>query len=173
MSAQSNKLSSEAIEALILEQFGEGAILDRDHGGLQAWLSVNPENWVAACSFLKNDPRLYFDMLECLSGVDDRAKNQRIGVVYHLQSIPYGHRLVLKVWQALEAEDQSQPSIPSLSGVWRTANWHERECYDLMGIHFEGHPDLRRILLPEDWKGHPLRKDYQDEEFYHGVKIQY
>jgi len=173
MSQGSKKYSSEEIAGHITEQFGEGVIHAQQHEVLQPFLEIDKSQLVEVCRFLKNDPRLYFDMLECLSGVDDSKKEGRIGVVYHLQSIPFGHRLVLKAWDTFEAGQTDLPQIPSLAEVWRTANWHERECYDLMGIHFEGHPDLRRILMPEDWEGHPLRKDYQTPEFYHGIKVDY
>ncbi|MBI1987248.1 MAG: NADH-quinone oxidoreductase subunit C [Nitrospinae bacterium] len=115
---------------------------------------VAREQIVEVCHFLKTDPQLAFDYLSDLSGVDYPDREKRFEVVYHLYSIPQGHRVRLKV-QVAEGE-----AVPTVTGVWRTADWHEREAYDLLGIPFEGHPDLRRILLPDDWKGHPLRKEY-------------
>ena len=70
-------------------------------------------------------------------------------------------------------EKNKLPQVPSLVKIWKTADWHEREVYDLVGVNFKGHPDLRRILLPEDWEGHPLRKDYQEQEKYNGIKVKY
>jgi NADH-quinone oxidoreductase subunit C len=120
----------------------------------------------AVCFFLRDEESLQFDFLSCLSGVD--YDNANLAVIYHLYSYPHNHKLVLKV-----VVPKSSPKVKSVSDVWVAANWHERETYDLMGIEFEGHPDLRRILLPEDWEGHPLRKDYKVQEFYRGMKIPY
>jgi NADH/F420H2 dehydrogenase subunit C len=125
---------------------------------------------VELCKFLCDDPELQFDYLRCLSAVDWFEEGQ-MEVVYHLYSMKHGHGLVVKV--RIGRED---PRLPSVSNIWATANWHEREAYDLFGIVFEGHPDLRRILLPQDWVGHPLRKDYSydpvefDEEYASKVR---
>ena len=93
-------------------------------------------------------------------------------IVYHLSSTLNKHTLVVKVKSPRWKDDQTGalPEIPSLVDVWKTADWHERETYDLSGIHFVGHPDLRRILCPEDWVGHPLRKDYEMPLEYHGIR---
>jgi len=91
--------------------------------------------------------------------------------VYNLASIPYQTQLMLKVEIENNRRFDNLPEIPSVAAVWRTAEWHEREAFDLMGIFFTGHPDLRRILLPDDWQGYPLRKDYEDAETYHGIAI--
>lgn len=117
---------------------------------------VPREQIVAACSFLKTTPGLDFDMLPDLCGFDRGPEEEpRFEVNYHLFSTTRYHRLRLKV--VLNEEDMR---VPTVTGVWRTANWHERETYDLFGVIFVGHPDLRRILLPEDWQGHALRKDF-------------
>ncbi len=121
------------------------------------------ESLVEVCRWLRDDPELRFDLLSSVGGTDD---TKRFRVVYHLFSIPKNHRAVLKV----EA-DRKDPSVPSVSGVWKTADWHERETYDMYGIVFEGHPDLRRILLPEDWPGWPLRKDYEFPDEYQGIPL--
>jgi NADH-quinone oxidoreductase subunit C len=107
-----------------------------------------------------------FDYLMCLSGVDNA--NDTLGVVYHLYSTTLGHKLTLKV-----NVPKDNPHAATVERVWRTADWHEREAYDLFGIVFDGHHDLRRILLPDDWEGHPLRKDYQVPEYYNGMKVPY
>ena len=111
-------------------------------------------------------PELQFDYLMCLSGIDN-GKNI-LGVVYHLSSMQHRHKITVKVEVPAD-----KPDVPSVSSIWPTANWHEREAYDLIGIKFIGHPDLRRMLLPEDWEGHPLRKDYKVPEFYQGMKVPY
>ena len=106
--------------------------------------------------YLHDDPDLYFDYLIDVCGVDYLGKKEkRFEVVYHLFSIKHRHALRLKA-----EVSESNPAIDSVTPVWVGANWHERETFDLYGIKFKGHPDLRRILLPEDWEGHPLRKDY-------------
>lgn len=111
---------------------------------------------VSVCSFLKSWDQGQFNFLSDLCGADRGPEEEpRFEVNYHLFSTIKHHRLRLKV--LLNDED---PHVPTVSGVWRTANWHERETYDLVGVNFVGHPDLRRILLPEDWQGHALRKDF-------------
>lgn len=106
------------------------------------------------CRFLRDDPEMMFNFLSCISGVDFPERDLRFDVVYELYSISKNHRLRLKV------KVNQEESVPSITSIWRTANWHEREVFDLFGINFEGHPDLRRILLPDDYEGHPLRKDF-------------
>ena len=117
---------------------------------------VPREQIVALCSYLKTAPDANFDFLADLCGVDRGVEEEpRFEANYHLFSTTKFHRLRLKV---LVNEDDAR--VPTVTGVWRTANWHERETFDLMGVVFEGHPDLRRILVPEDWQGHALRKDF-------------
>ena len=115
------------------------------------------------CRFTKKEPGMDFDHLEDLTAVD-WPKRAVIEVVYHLFSYPHRHALVLKV----EA-DRAAPRVPTVEGVWKAANWFEREVFDLFGVEFVGHPDLRRILMPDDWVGHPLRKDYEEAGGYHGI----
>ncbi len=106
--------------------------------------------------YFHNTPELYFDYLEDLCGVDFFGKKEvRFEVVYHLYSMR--HRHMIRIKAEVPEEDCT---IESVVDIWTGANWHERECYDMYGIEFKGHPDLRRILMPEDWEGHPLRKDY-------------
>jgi NADH-quinone oxidoreductase subunit C len=114
---------------------------------------VKKEDIVAICTHLKKVEG--FNFLTDLCGVDYLGKAPRFMVVYHLYNIKTHERLRLKV-----PVEEKAPQVDTVSGVWATANWHERECWDLMGISFNHHPDLRRILMPEDWQGHPLRKDY-------------
>jgi len=117
---------------------------------------VPREHIVAVCSLLKTSPESAFNFLADLCGVDRGVEEEpRFEVNYHLFSTTKYHRLRLKV--VLNEDDVH---VPTVTGVWRTANWHERETYDLVGVVFDGHPDLRRILLPDDWQGHALRKDF-------------
>jgi NADH-quinone oxidoreductase subunit C len=112
---------------------------------------------LAACRFLRDDPELQFDFLSSVTGVDRLElpeRSPRFEVVYHLYSLHTKRRVRLKV-----RVDEGE-AVPSLTELWPTANWHEREVFDMFGVPFSGHPDLRRILMPEDWEGYPLRKDY-------------
>ncbi|MEQ1587843.1 MAG: NADH-quinone oxidoreductase subunit C [Cyclobacteriaceae bacterium] len=129
---------------------------------------VKNEALLSVCERLYNDPAFYFDMLSCITGVDNGPEAGMMEVIYHLYSIPFNHSLALKV--VLPREN---PELESVVSVWKSANWLEREVYDMFGIAFKNHPDLRRILMPADWKGFPLRKDYKHEEYYRGVKIEY
>ena len=128
----------------IIEAYGEvTAVVPRDH-------------IVEVCSYLKTSVDGQFNFLSDICGADRGVEEEpRFEVNYHLFSISKHHRVRLKV--LLNEEDSH---VPTVTGVWRTANWHERETFDLFGVIFDGHPDLRRILLPDDWQGHALRKDF-------------
>jgi len=164
-------MSFEDIKALLVNKFGADVIIGEETGGLQSAILIAPNAIADVCLELRNNPTTYFDFLSCLTGVDYGVEVGKFGVVYHLTSMPYQLQLVLKVSKECDRNIEELPSFPSVSSVYRTADWHEREAYDLVGIFFEGHPDLRRILLPDDWEGFPLRKDYQNAEFYKGIKI--
>jgi len=161
----------EDVKKLLIDRLGNGVIIGEETGGMQPALLIAPERIADVCLELRNNPATYFDFLACLSGVDYGTEANKFGVVYHLTSIPYQTQLTLKVSQTKDRFFDDLPSIPSISSVYRTAEWHEREAYDLVGIFFENHPDLRRILLPDDWEGYPLRKDYTTAEYYKGIKI--
>jgi len=109
---------------------------------------------------LAGAPDLAFNFLSDVTGVDRFPIEPRFELNYHLLSIP--NRAVLRIRVRIHGSD---PVVPTVSTIWPTANWHEREIYDLFGVRFEGHPDLRRIVMPDDWEGHPLRKDYPVEGF--------
>ncbi len=126
---------------------------------------IAPEHWQAVAEYLKTDPGTAFDVLMCLTGYD-QGPEKPLGVAYNLQSMEHRHKLEVRI-----ETPRDNSVIPSVAHLWRTADWHEREAYDLFGVTFEGHPDLRRMLLPDDWEGHPLRKDYQTPDFYHGIPI--
>jgi NADH-quinone oxidoreductase subunit C len=130
---------------------------------LEPFFFVEPEAIVEVCRYLRDDPELSFEILSDLTAVD-YPKEEKIHVVYHLYSYTHRHQAVPKV-----VLPRDNPRVPTLEGVWKAANWMEREVFDLFGVCFEGHSDLRRILLPEDWVGHPLRKDYVEQEEYDGI----
>ena len=123
---------------------------------------------VEVCTFLRDDPELRFEMLSFVAGVDYMPRSPRFEVVYSLLSLEHKARFTLKVLLSEE-----NPRVATVIPVWPTANWHEREAFDFYGITFTGHPDLTRILLPEEWVGWPLRKDsplgYQEVAFTHNT----
>lgn len=135
------------------ERFPE-AILSAKSFRNEITVVVTPSEIVRVCRHLKEDPDLRYDFLSDLTAVDRLREHPRFEVVYHLYSLQFKRRVRLKV---LVEEGEA---VPSMTQVWGTADWHEREVYDMFGVGVEGHPDLRRILMPEDWEGHPLRKDY-------------
>lgn len=157
----------EQILEIVKSKFPE-AVLSEDLQSTPQALLVKSEQIAQVCLFLRDHETTFFDHLNCLTALDNGVEKQTMEVIYHLTSIPYGHQLALKV-----TLDRKNPAIDSVSVIWKSANWHEREAYDLMGINFIGHPDLRRILLPQDWEGNPLRKDYQEQEKYRGITVKY
>ena len=164
-------MSIAEIKSLLIDKFGEGVVIGEETTGLQPALLINPDRVADVCLELRDNSQTYFDFLSCLSGVDYGVEAGRFGVVYHLASIPYQTQLTLKISKENGRDLEDLPSFPTISSVYRAADWHEREAFDMEGIFFEGHPDLRRILLPDDWDGYPLRKDYKTAEFYKGIKI--
>jgi NADH-quinone oxidoreductase subunit C len=163
------------------QQFGD-AIRGANLDAIDPWIEVSAARLPDVCRYLRDEPDLRFDMLNCISGVDyletDPKKAAKadfqphLEVVYHLSSIQHKHSLVLKVmlprWK--DEVPGEPPEVPSVADIWRTADWHEREVYDLSGVMFTGHPSLRRILCPEDWVGFPLRRDYEMPLEYHGIR---
>ena len=118
------------------------------------------------CMYLRDEKELAFDSLLLLSSVDNGDGS--LSVVYHIESTKHRHSIALKVTVPVE-----NAAVPSVTDVWLHANWQEREAWDMMGIRFARHPDHRRILLDEDWPGHPLRKDFKEPDFFHGMKVPY
>jgi len=138
----------------------------KSEGVVQPSVKVAPAKLRDVALALRGDPELDFDYLNCLSGVD--LGKETLGVVYHLSSMKHRHKLTVRT--DVPAADAR---VATVSDIWPTANWHEREAWDLVGVSFTNHPDLRRILLPEDYPGHPLRKDFKVPEFYNGMKVPY
>jgi len=150
----------------LAQRFGEGAVFDFHEDAKKdkdPWFQCAPARLVEIATHLRDEPSLAFDYLECMTGTDYPDKKQ-IHVALHVYSYARKHRVVIKLLLPRDA-----PTCPTLTGVWPVANWQERECFDLLGVTFEGHPDLRRILLPDDWVGHPLRKDFAEGNEYHGI----
>lgn len=138
--------------AAAVDRFDSEAITGGKHDRGEWTLEIAPAKIVSVCGFLKYDEK--FVRLSSVTAVDRYPAEPRFEVVYHLQS------LERKQWLRLKCRLSSEPEIESVTSVWRGANWYEREVFDLFGIRFRNHPDLRRIMMPEDWQGHPLRKDY-------------
>ena len=153
---------------LLLGQEIPGSVLDEDLTSSPHSILVDHSFLIEVCEFLQSHEKTYFDSLSCLTGIDNGVEAGTVDVVYNLYSIPHDLHLALKV-----SLNRKEPTVNSVSSVWKTADWHEREAYDLIGIKFKGHPDLRRILLPDDWEGHPLRKDYVEQEKYHDVVVKW
>jgi len=172
----------EEIFEILKSKFGEeGVTFTGDQAG-DPYVTVLPEIFRKVAVYLFKNEDMNFDSLMLLSGVDDangektKDANENeiitggtLSVYYNLFSLTHRHKLTVRV-----SVPRETPEVESITDIWRTADWHEREAYDMFGIIFKNHPDLRRILMPYDWDaGYPLRKDYQNPEFYHGMKVPY
>lgn len=175
--------NAEEIFEILKQQFGDAIVgMDKDTP-TEPIISVDPLQIHKVAAYLRENDELKFDSLMCLSGVDDAngtktkdadgyefIQGGTLSVYYHLHSVLLKHKITLKV-----SAPREDAKVESVENVWKTADWHEREAYDLVGIVFLNHPDLRRILMPYDWENgsHPLRKDYKNPEFYQGMKVPY
>ncbi|MEW5702301.1 MAG: NADH-quinone oxidoreductase subunit C [Candidatus Zixiibacteriota bacterium] len=157
-------MTTQEIHQQLTAQFGDsiGPLSE----GVDPACVVATEVIADVCRWLHDQPGMELTSLMCLSATDDKTK---LGVTYNLHSMRHRHRITLKI----ELADRNAPHVPSVAVVFGTADWHEREAYDMMGIVFDDHPDLRRILCPEDWEGWPLRKDYVVQEYYRGLRVPY
>ncbi len=144
----------ELLEQRLNEKFsGENFIFNEHRNELT--VSLDKKNIIAVCKYLKEEPELAFRLCEDITAVDWATRKNRFSVVYHIYSLKMNFRLALKA-----SVDEKDCNIDSVSSVWNTANWHERETFDMYGIHFNNHPDLRRMYMPEEFEYHPLRKDF-------------
>ena len=126
-------------------------------------LFIDSSKWNEISKELSSDKNLLFDYLMCITSYDLGAG--KLGLVYNLHSTSQKHSLEIKI------EFESDFEVPSVTSIWKSADWHEREAYDMMGVIFTGHPDMKRILLSDDWEGYPLRKDYKEPDYYRGVPV--
>ncbi len=131
-------------------------------------IKISAADLLSVMDTLYRHPTAFFDMLSCVTGVDNGVEAATLEVVYNLYSIPFNHHLMIKVLLP-----RDKPEIESVSHIWKMANWLEREVFDMYGVHFKNHPDLRRILMPADWEGYPLRKDYKHQTYYRDIKVEY
>ena len=161
-------MNPEEIYKTLADKFSESVLgLETELAG-DPNIQITPAAIADVCQYLAETDTLAFDSLMCLSGVDLGAKEEELSIVYHIYSMQHRHSVVLRA-----SVPKTDAHLPSVSHIWKTADWHEREAYDLYGILFEGHTDLRRILLPDDWEGYPLRKDYKEPDFYRGMRVPY
>ena len=151
------------IREAISNQFS-GSVVQNDELA-NGQIEINSEHWLEVATFLKTDPKLSFDQLECITGVDT-GDDGPLQSHYNLHSMEHDHYIEIRIPVL-----RSNAQVPSVERIWRIADWFERETYDMLGIEYVGHRDLRRILLPDDWEGWPLRKDYQEQETYHGIMV--
>jgi NADH-quinone oxidoreductase subunit C len=155
-------MTPQEISALLIETFGT-RVPESKPDAINPWSAIESSAMLEVCQFCRSDDRLSMEHLELLGGVDYK---DRIEVVYVLYSLKHHHRYTLKCRLARE-----NPVVHTVETVWAVANWHEREAYDMFGIVFEGHSDLRRILCPDDWEGYPLRKDYKFPKSYRDMPV--
>ena len=165
-------MAPEAILKILQETFPD-EVTEVMPEGVHPHAVVRPDRWHDIALFLRDDQRLGFDWLRCISGVD-HIEDKLLTAVYDLHATgkPDTPGAMWHVRNEIAIKvhvDRDNPHIPSVADVWPTADWHEREAYDLLGIIFDGHPDPRRILCCDDWVGHPLRKDYEFPLEYHGI----
>lgn len=130
----------------------------------EGYVEVPAAKILEVCRTLRDDAECKYEINMCISGVDYSKDDDKLAVIYHLLSVERNQRCQIRTWVP-----KSDPTLETVESVWPAANWHERETYDLVGIIFRGHSDLRRILCPEDWVGFPLRKDYEFPKEYHGI----
>ena len=160
--SKEDKTTNEHIAELLIQQFSDDInkeLSSQDH------IQIQSKNWLVVSTYLRDDPACLFDSLQCITGVD-LGEESDLEVRYNLHSMTHRHAVEIRI-----SCPRNKAKVPSVESIWRIGDWFERETYDMYGIEFEGHRDLTRILLPEDWEGWPLRKDYEVQETYHGIVV--
>ena len=160
--SKEDKTTNEHIAELLILQFSDDInkeLSSQDH------IQIQSKNWLVISTYLRDDPACLFDSLQCITGVD-LGEESDLEVRYNLHSMTHRHAVEIRI-----SCPRNKAKVPSVESIWRIGDWFERETYDMYGIEFEGHRDLTRILLPEDWEGWPLRKDYEVQETYHGIVV--
>ena len=154
---------SDQIKNRLSDQFKSSVIKNENLAEHQ--VEIKGEDWFDVATFMKNDPKLSFDQLECITGIDT-GEDGPLQTHYNLHSMEYRHKIEVVI-----SHDRKDPKVASIEQLWRIGDWFERETYDMFGIGYTGHRDLRRILCPDDWEGWPLRKDYEAQESFHGIVV--
>ena len=160
--SKDNKTINEHIAELLIKQFPDDInkeLSSEEH------IQIQSKNWLVISTYLRDNPACLFDSLQCITGVD-LGEESDLEVRYNLHSMTHRHAVEIRI-----SCPRNKAKVPSVESIWRIGDWFERETYDMYGIEFEGHRDLKRILLPEDWEGWPLRKDYEVQETYHGIVV--
>ena len=156
------KTTNENMAELLIQQFPDD--INKELSS-QEHIQIQSKNWLVISTFLRDDPSCLFDSLQCITGVD-LGEESDLEVRYNLHSMTHRHAVEIRI-----SCPRNKAKVPSVESIWRIGDWFERETYDMYGIEFEGHRDLTRILLPDDWEGWPLRKDYEVQETYHGIVV--
>ena len=151
------------IKQALQNQFGKSVVENDELPENQ--VEIDGKDWLNIATFMKEDPKLSFDQLECITGVDTGEEGS-LQTHYNLHSMEHRHKIEIVI-----NHDRNKPKVSSIEQLWRIGDWFERETYDMFGIEFIGHRDLRRILCPDDWEGWPLRKDYEEQESFHGILV--
>jgi len=160
--SKEDKTTNEHIAELLIQQFSDDInkeLSSQDH------IQIQSKNWLVISTYLRDDPACLFDSLQCITGVD-LGEESDLEVRYNLHSMTHRHAVEIRI-----SCPRNKAKVSSVESIWRIGDWFERETYDMYGIEFEGHRDLKRILLPEDWEVWPLRKDYEVQETYHGIVV--
>jgi NADH-quinone oxidoreductase subunit C len=160
--AQEEKIIQSPLSALLSSSYPDEIVEILNDGKV---VQLKPQKWNEIAAFFRDHADSLLDQLECLTGVD-LGIEEPLQVCYNLHSMKHRHKIEIQI-----KTDREKPEIPTVETIWRMADWFEREAYDMYGIVFTGHRDLRRLLCPEDWEGWPLRKDYKEQETYHGIVV--
>ena len=157
----------------IIEDNLDPSIIQNHIEGSTSILWVDTKDLKRLLFFLYENQDCYFDYLSTITAIDNKEQEGIFEISYHLTSIPFQKEIIIKISVSAADKNEWSAEVPSITDIYKTANWHEREIYDMYGIPFSGHPDLRRILMPADWEGFPLRKDYEIAEKYRGINIRH